>query len=71
MAFNLTRAAGCLASTFHARATAATIRRHLITVPARLARSARRVTLHLPTDWLWAADWLQLFDTLHAPPQTG
>ena len=71
MAFNLTRAAGCLASTFHARATGATIRRHLITVPARLARSARRVTLHLPTDWPWAADWLQLFDTLHAPPQAG
>ena len=38
MAFNLTRAAGCLASTFHARATAATIRRHLISVPARIAR---------------------------------
>jgi hypothetical protein len=54
IAFNLTRAARCLASTFHARATGATIRRHLINVPARLARSARRLTLHLPTDWPWA-----------------
>jgi hypothetical protein len=71
IAFNLTRAAGCLASTFHARATGATIRRHLITVPARLARSARRVTLHLPTDWPWADDWMQLFDALHAPTQAG
>ena len=71
IAFNLTRAAGCLASTFHARATGATIRRHLINVPARLARSARRVTLHLPTDWPWADDWQQLFDTLHAPPRTA
>jgi Transposase DDE domain group 1 len=69
IAFNLTRAAGRLASTFHARATGATIRRQLINVPARLARSARRLTLHLPTDWPWADDWLQLFDTLHAPPQ--
>ena len=71
IAFNLTRAAGCLASTFHARATAATIRRQLISVPARLARSARRLTLHLPTDWPWADDWMQLFDALHAPPQAA
>ena len=31
-----------------AKATTATIRRKLITVPARVASSARRVTLHLP-----------------------
>ena len=49
MAFNLTRAAGALASVFHARATTGTIRTQLITVPGRLARSARRLTLHLPT----------------------
>jgi hypothetical protein len=69
--FNLTRAVGCLASPFHARATGATIRRHLITVPARLARSARRLALHLPTDWPWAHAWQQLFDALHAPPRTA
>ena len=40
MAFNLTRAAGALASTFHAKATTGTIRAQLITVPGRLARSA-------------------------------
>ncbi|WP_194164984.1 hypothetical protein [Pseudactinotalea sp. HY160] len=40
LAFNLTPAAGALASCFHARATTATIRDHLIRVPARLARSA-------------------------------
>jgi len=71
VAFNLTRAVGCLASPFHARATGATIRRHLITVPARLAHSARRLTLHLPTDWPWAHAWQQLFDALHAPPRTA
>ena len=48
LAHNLTRAAGALAGTFHARATTATIRDHLVNVPARLARSAGRITLHLP-----------------------
>jgi hypothetical protein len=38
---NLLRAAGCLASAFHAKARAATLRRHLINVPARLARHGR------------------------------
>jgi len=36
MALNLTRAAGTLASVFHAKATTGTIRAWLITVPARL-----------------------------------
>jgi hypothetical protein len=62
IAHNLTRAAGCLAGTFHARATTATIRAHLINVPARLARSARRLTLHLPKPWPWQPAW----QTLHA-----
>ena len=53
MAFNLTRAAGTLASAVHARATTGTIRAQLINVPARIARSARRLTLHLPADWPW------------------
>jgi hypothetical protein len=61
MAFNLTRAAGCLASLFHARATTATIRAQLIAVPARLARSARRLSLHLPRDWPWEQAWQRLF----------
>jgi len=46
IAHNLTRAAGCLASTFHATARPATIRDQLINVPVRIASSARRVTLH-------------------------
>jgi hypothetical protein len=68
LAHNLTRAAGALASAFHARATTATIRDHLINVPARLARSARRLTLHLPESWPWRGDFAQLFSTVHAPP---
>jgi hypothetical protein len=72
MAFNLTRAAGTLASVFHAKATTATIRAQLINVPARLARSARKLTVHLPVAWPWEKAWQQLFDgSLHGPPPTG
>jgi Transposase DDE domain group 1 len=60
IAHNLTRALGCLAGSFHARATTATIRAHLITVPARLARSARRIVLHLPEHWPWQPAWQAL-----------
>ena len=71
LAFNLTHAAGTLASPRHARATGTTLRRQLITVPARIARSARRLHLHLPRNWPWATDWLDLFNSLHPPPNTG
>jgi len=54
IAFNLSRGTGCLASTFHAKVTTATIRRQLITIPARIATPARRTILHLPTGWPWA-----------------
>jgi len=69
MAYNLLRAAGALASAFHTRATTATIRAHLVNVPARIARSARRLTLHLPRRWPWQHAWTHLFDTVHAPPE--
>ncbi|WP_155059096.1 IS1380 family transposase [Streptomyces blattellae] len=67
MAYNLLRAVGTLASAFHAKATTATLRAHLVQVPARLARSARRLTLHLPQRWPWQDAWMQLFDTVHRP----
>jgi hypothetical protein len=68
IAFNLTRAAGALASTFHAKATTGTIRAQLIAVPVRLARSARRLRLHLPERWPWQTAWTQLFDATCRPP---
>ena len=68
IAFNLTRTAGALASTFHARATTGTIRAQLITVPGRLARSARRLTMHLPTSWPWQRAWEQLATAANSPP---
>jgi hypothetical protein len=68
IAFHLTRAAGVLASTFHAKATIATIRAQLIAVPARLARSARRIRMHLPRDWPWESAWTELFISASGPP---
>jgi hypothetical protein len=70
MAFNLTRAAATLTGARLVRATTATIRRTLISVPARIASSARRLTLHLPRRWPWESEWNQLFThTRHRRPQ--
>lgn len=48
-------------------ATTATIRRTLVAVPARLARSARRIALHLPEAWPWQNAFARLFTLTHAP----
>lgn len=70
IAHNLLRASGCLASTFHARARGATLRRHLINVPARIARHGRgHLTLHLPQHWPWHDAWTTAFQATHAPPR--
>ena len=57
MAFNLTRAIAVAAGGTLTKATTATIRARLINIPARIARSARRLRLHLPRNWLWATSW--------------
>ena len=49
LAFNVLRAAGAAASPRHAKARWATLRTHLVAIPARIASSARRLVLHLPT----------------------
>jgi Transposase DDE domain group 1 len=68
MAFNLTRAAAAITGPALAKATTSTIRRKLIAVPARIACSARRVTLHLPTAWPWESAWMQLLAHATGPP---
>jgi hypothetical protein len=70
---NLLRAAGTLASPAHAVARGATLRRDLITVPARITRPQRRRVLHLPAHWPWAKPWTALWDAVFAtgPPATS
>ncbi len=68
LAHNLTRAAGALAAAFHARARTGTIRAQLINTPARIARSAERLVLHLPQHWPWEPALDELFrHALHDP----
>jgi hypothetical protein len=66
---NLTRAAGTLAGPFHARARGATIRRHLVSVAARIARHGRgHITIHLPRAWHPEHGWMTLFEAACGPP---
>jgi len=68
MAFNLTRAAATLtADPKLVRATTATIRDAIVSVPARVASSARKLTLHLPTNWHWQTSWMTLFNKTFHP----
>ena len=66
LAFNVLRAAGAAASPRHAKARWATLRTHLVAIPARIASSARRLVLHLPTNWPWAPAWDDLWATATA-----
>jgi hypothetical protein len=68
IAFNLTRTAAATTGPDLAKATTATIRRKLISIPARVATSARRITLHLPTSWPWETAWTCLFSHGCGPP---
>ena len=66
---NLTRAAGCLAGAFFAKARGATIRGQLIAVAARIARHGRgHITVHLPEGWHREHEWLNLFEAACGPP---
>jgi hypothetical protein len=71
IAHNLTRAASVLVGPAHGKARAATIRRQLVIVPARIAHRARKIVLHLPDHWPWQTAWQRLFTTTHAPPQAA
>src|SRR3954464_14907220 len=69
MAFNLTRAAATLTrAAALAKATTATLRRKLVAVPARIATSARRIHLHLPSRWPWEAAWSALYEAVFLRP---
>lgn len=67
IAFNLARAAAVAADLRTARW--ATLRERLIKLPARIARTARRLDLHLPEHWPWQTNWNALWATATGPPQ--
>lgn len=65
-AFNLARATGVAASMHRSRW--ASVRKKIIDVPGRIATTARRLDLHLPTDWPWATGWESLWTLATGPP---
>ncbi|MEU7632498.1 IS1380 family transposase [Nocardia sp. NPDC049220] len=71
IAHNLLRATGILAGGNHGRARAATLRRKIVNIPARIARPQRRPILHLPTHWPWSEPWFTLWHNTigYTPPQ--
>lgn len=66
IAFNLSRAAAHAAGMGKARM--ATLRTRLISLPARIASSARRLALHLPKSWPWQHAYMRLWNTSTSPP---
>ena len=71
IAFNLSRATGTLAASDLGKARTGTIRRKLITVPARISTSARKIVLHLPRHWPWETGWSHLFAAACGPPRNA
>jgi hypothetical protein len=67
IAFNLTRAAGTLASRFHARATTATIPHATDQRSRPGGPMGTTLRLRLPSNWPWQADWLELFAAAAGP----
>ena len=65
-AHNLGRAVG--ARTGMGRATAATLRRRLFTIPGRLVHTARRLHVRLPANWPWASAFLTALSSINALP---
>jgi hypothetical protein len=48
--------------------TARTLRRRLLSVPGRITRTARQVTLRMPARWPWATQFLVALERLRAIP---
>jgi len=68
MAHNLGRAIGHLAGPDLQRATAATLRRKVFTMPGRLVHTRRQRRLRLPESWPWAVAITTALDNITAIP---
>lgn len=67
LAHNLTRWTITIGTAKTSPITGATTRRKLITTPGRLSHSARKQTLHLPTNWPWATTFTTILNLLRTP----
>lgn len=68
MAHNLMRTAATIIGGAMSRVRAMTLRTRIIAIPARLAHRARRLILHLPTEWKWDEAFNRLWATALGPP---
>ena len=68
LAHNLARWTALLGLTDPTPRTARTLRRRLFALPARLTRTARRWTLHLPARWPWQTDFIEALTRIRALP---
>jgi len=68
LAHNLARWIAHLGLDVRGPIVAQTLRRRYLTLPGRITRSARRVTLHLPARWPWRESFTQALARLRAIP---
>ena len=68
LAHNLLRWVAAIGLGGTGQVVAKTLRRRLLRLPGRLTRSARRLLLHLPSDWPWARQFLVALVHLRAVP---
>ena len=68
IAHNLAHAVGLLTGDSLHRATVATLRRAMFTMPGRLVRSGRRQRLRLPENWPWAEAFTTALAAITAIP---
>jgi hypothetical protein len=69
LAHNLIRWVAALGLDIHGPVVAKTFRRHLVTLPGRITRSARHRILHLPQNWPWKHQFLTAATRLRVLPQ--
>jgi hypothetical protein len=68
LAHNLLRWTQSIALPNATTRTARTLRRRLLTIPGRLARSGRRTLLRMPARWPWQTEFLTALERIRALP---
>jgi hypothetical protein len=68
LAHNLLRWTQTIAMPGTTTKTARTLRRRLLTIPGRLARSGRRTLLRMPARWPWQTEFLTALQRIRALP---